>query len=117
MKLSAPLVILASVTGAMAEGCYSGGQAWATEACKDSFKGAIRDLCNNGKLGGYFNHGATKTDCAKCPTAGIRVNLAVGWKGQGGLTLRNEDCAKELSAILDKCYYGGEYTVADWYFK
>jgi hypothetical protein len=116
MKLSAPLVILTSITGTMAEGCYSGGQAWASEGCLNAFKGAIRDHCNSGKLGGYFNNRQTKTACANCPYSGIRVNLAVTWKGQGGLTLRSEDCIKELSGVLDRCYYGGEFTIADWFF-
>lgn len=115
MKLSSSLVILAAATGTMAEGCY-GGQAWATEACLNAFKGAIRDLCNNNVLGGYFNQGATKSACANCPYSGIRVNLAVGWRGRGGLTIRSEDCIKELSGVLDRCYRGGEFTIADWFF-
>lgn len=116
MKLSTSLVILASVTGTMAEGCYSNGQAWATEGCLNSFKGAIRDLCNDGVLGGYFNQGANKDACVNCPYSGIRVNLQVGWRGRGGLTLKSEDCIKELSKLLDDCYRGGERTIADWYF-
>lgn len=117
MKFSTSLVILTSaVTGAMAEGCYSGGQAWATDACLNDFKNAIRDLCNNGALGGYFNNGGYKSACANCRSSGIRVDLGVGWKGQGALSLNNGDCAKELSGLLDRCYRGGEHTNADWYF-
>jgi hypothetical protein len=51
MKLSTPLVLLASVTGTMA-GCCSGGQSWIDDCNKNSFKGAIKDLCNNSQLAG-----------------------------------------------------------------
>jgi hypothetical protein len=116
MKLSTSLVILTSVTGTMA-GCYSGGQTYATDGCREAFRGAIRDLCNNGALSGYFSQGATKYACANCPWAGIRVDLAVGWRGQGGLTIRTQDCIDRLTAEANACDHGGESIVADWFAK
>lgn len=116
MKTSIPLVILTSATVTVARCFPDSGQKWATEACKDAARGAIRDLCNSGRLAGYFNQGDTKYACANCPYSGIRVNLAVGWRGQGGLTIRNEDCSNQLSGVLDRCYHGGEFTIADWFF-
>jgi hypothetical protein len=117
MKFSTSLVILTSaVTGAMAEGCYSGGQAWATQACLADFKGAIADHCNSGALAGYFNNNGYKSKCANCLSSGIRVDLGVGWKGPGGYSLNSGDCIRELSDLLDRCYRGGEHTNSNWYF-
>ena len=117
MKLSTPLVLLASVTSTMA-GCYSGGQSWIDECNKNSFKGAIRDLCNNGQLAGWFqNTGTTKTWCANSRCNGIRVDLAVGWRGNGGYTLAAKDCISRLEDEIDNCWQGGESTKYDWYVK
>jgi hypothetical protein len=115
MKLSTSLVILTSVTGTMAS-CYSSGQRWATDACREAFRGGIRDHCTSGALGGYFNQGETKTRCVNCPYAGISVKLAFGWRGQGGLTIKTEDCISRLYREMD-CEYGGELTEDDWYAK
>ncbi|KAF9691329.1 hypothetical protein EKO04_010928 [Ascochyta lentis] len=117
MKLSTPLVLLASVTGAMA-GCYSGGQTWISECNKNAFRGAVRDLCK-GTLSGYFNApGTTKTACANSPCNGIRANFAVAWKGRsGGYSLAESDCVLRLNNEINGCDYGGESTVSDWFFQ
>ncbi|KAF2196212.1 hypothetical protein GQ43DRAFT_383816, partial [Delitschia confertaspora ATCC 74209] len=41
----------------------------------------------------------------------------VQWKGNGGLTLNDADCKLRLKNEVNGCGYGGESTVADWYFR
>jgi hypothetical protein len=100
-------------------GCYSGGQGWIDDCNKNSFKGAITDLCNNGQLSGWFQApGTTKTWCANSRCNGIRVDLAVGWRGAGGgYTLAAKDCISRLYAEIDNCGKGGESTKNDWFVK
>jgi hypothetical protein len=118
MKLSTSLVILASVSGTMA-GCYSGGQTWIDDCNKNSLKGAITDLCNNGVLSGWFNsRGTTKTACANSRCNGIRGEFSVAWMGGGGgHTLAASDCISRLSDEVNGCDHGGESTISDWFFK
>jgi hypothetical protein len=118
MKLSTSLVILASVTGTTAN-CYSSGQTWIDDCNKNALKGAVRDLCNNGVLSGWFNsRGTTKTACANSPCNGIRGDFSVAWMGGGGgHTLAASDCIYRLTNEIDGCDRGGESTISDWYFK
>ncbi|KAI4959522.1 hypothetical protein J4E86_003244 [Alternaria arbusti] len=117
MKRFTLLVILTSATVTMARCFPDSGQKWATEACKDAARGAIRDLCNSGRFAGYFNQGETKYACAECPYAGIKFDFAVGWQGRGGLTLNKEDCIKRLTDEVNGCQAGGEKVTADWLFR
>jgi len=114
MKISTHVVILALATVTMARCFPDSGQKWALEACKEAARGAIRDLCNSGRLAGYFNQGAAKYACANCPYAGIKFDFAVGWQGRGGLTLKNEDCIKRLTDEVNGYQAGGEKVTADW---
>ena len=117
MKLSISLVLLASVTSTMA-GCYSSGQSWIDDCNKNSFKGAVRDLCNNGQLSGFFQSpGTTKTWCVNSRCNGIRAELAVGWRGKGGWPLAAKDCIGRLYDEIDGCWTGGESTKSDWFVK
>lgn len=118
MKLSIPLVVLASATSAMA-GCYTSGKPYLNDCNKDSFKGAVDDLCDKAVLSGWFNAPRTrKTACANARCNGIKVNLEVEWRGpSGGATLAVSDCKWRLKNEIDGCDKGGESVVADWFFK
>lgn len=117
MKLSIPLIALASATSAMA-GCYGSGKPYLNDCNKNSFLDAADDLCKSLTLAGYFNYRQTKKACAPARCNGIKMNYEVGWKGSsGGHTLAVEDCKRRLKENINNCPLGGTQTVADWFFK
>jgi hypothetical protein len=117
MKLSTPLIILASVTGTIA-GCYSSSGTFIQDCDKNAFRGAVRDLCR-GPLSGYFDSpGTNRTICANSPCNNTIAHFTVGWEGRGGgHTLAAGDCELRLNNEINGCNHGGESIVADWFFR
>jgi hypothetical protein len=76
---------------------------------------AVVDESCTHDLAGYFTEGQTKYHCLQLTSN--KVELWVGWKGRGGLTLDTADCKKRLMDEIKGCTLGGESVVADWYFR
>lgn len=74
----------------------------------------IDEFCNN-DLAGYFTEGQTKYRCLQLSKN--KVELWVGWKGRGGLSLNSKDCQIRLKNEINGCTLGGESVIADWYFR
>ncbi|KAH7168192.1 hypothetical protein DER46DRAFT_572134 [Fusarium sp. MPI-SDFR-AT-0072] len=114
MQLFQTLTI-AALSGTVSAGCFTSGAIWNGRQAHDAAKGAIDDFCNRGELSGYFNPQQEKTRCAPLD-GGSHADFKVKWLGNGGLTLKVEDCKLRLKNEVDGCTYGGRTVTADWEF-
>ncbi|KAH7394628.1 hypothetical protein BKA66DRAFT_389669, partial [Pyrenochaeta sp. MPI-SDFR-AT-0127] len=81
------LVVIAPVVTIVQAACYK----MTTGMYGQNMDGAdavVDKLCDD-DLAGYFTEGQTKYRCFQLPKN--KVELWVGWKGRGGLTLNSKD--------------------------
>ncbi|KAL2075869.1 hypothetical protein VTL71DRAFT_812 [Oculimacula yallundae] len=113
--LTVALIATGSTTYAT---CYDSGVGSHSVSNIIQVEGAIRDLCQNGALAGYFNEGQSKQICVPVNDGNIHFEVQTRWLGRGGLTLRNDDCLWRLNDVLHRCYgQGGEIDQYDWFFR
>lgn len=113
MQINALILALLPAVSTVSAACYGSGITWGVH--RDAARRAVGAWCAPHTLSGYFNQGQTKTKCVN--TGAQKVNFEVGWRGRGGLTLRDEDCFNRLIDEIVGCDRGGAKTTADWYFK
>ncbi|KAK7187150.1 secreted protein [Paraphaeosphaeria sporulosa] len=95
--------------------CYSADAPW-WGSFQDAANAAVDQHCNSGGVSGYFAQGQTKYFCIQ-HSALQKSEFWVQWKGKGGLTLDDNDCKLRLKNEINGCKWGGESTIADWYFR
>ena len=115
MKLQILFAVLMPILVTVQAGCYGGltGIGWPDRYGAHAF---VDQICNSGGVSGYFNQGQTKYRCHQ-PGSAVKQEFWVGWRGRGGLTLNDVDCKLRLKNEIEGCGFGGESTVADWYFR
>ncbi|OAL42758.1 hypothetical protein IQ07DRAFT_553666 [Pyrenochaeta sp. DS3sAY3a] len=107
------LISIAHAVSMVQAGCYVASTGLYGQSMKGA-DAAADDFCDD-DLAGYFTEGQTKYRCFQLPNN--KVEFWVGWTGSGGLSLKIDDCKKRLKDEINECSFGGESTVADWYFR
>ncbi|OAL42853.1 hypothetical protein IQ07DRAFT_593575 [Pyrenochaeta sp. DS3sAY3a] len=89
------LISIAPAVSMVQAGCYVASTGLYGQSMKGA-DAAADHFCDD-DLAGYFTEGQTKY--------------------RGGLSLNIDDCKKRLKDEINECSFGGESTVADWYFR
>lgn len=117
MKFSATLAVavIASINAEVATAICYGKPGWGVPAglARDWVKFACKG--QNGMFTGNYAPGQTK---AMCPGPDNHVLFEVqNQNPTQAFDLGDDDCVQRLQEVMDKCYFGGEISVAGWRFK
>lgn len=72
---------------------------------------------NRRALQGTYAPGETKSACVSTKSNDHLIIAVRNLNPRDAIDLADHDCTLRLSEIIDKCYFGGEFDVASWFFQ